>query len=99
MMWNSPIKLKDGSQLLVLDMQGLPPPTPAQSGTALMRSPRTSALRSPRGALNRSNPTDRLLAFASLISSMVIYTHKGQQALQDTIAECLEPVAKFSDLV
>ena len=53
MLWTRPMQQKDGSQMLILDMQGLPPPTPAQSSTALMRSPRTSALRSPRGALNR----------------------------------------------
>ena len=46
--------------------------------------------------MNRGNPTDRLLSFASLISSLVVYTQPGGA---DQVIECLEPVAKFSDQI
>ena len=83
--------------MLVLDMQGLPQPAPPT--TSSMRSPRTSALRSPRGlASQRSNPTDRLLSFAALVSSLVVFTQKGS-SLQDQLIESLEPIAKFSDAI
>ena len=80
-------------------MQGLPQAAPAASGTASMRSPRTSALRSPRGLVNRSQPTDRLLAFATLISSLVVYNQSGGASLQDQMIESLESIAKFSDQI
>ena len=64
-----------------------------------MRSPRTSALRSPRGLVNQSKPTDRLLAFATLISSLVVYNQSGGATLQDQMIESLDYIAKFSDQI
>ena len=82
--------------MLLLDMQGLPPPAAPTQATNSLRSPRTSALRSPRGLAQRSQPTDRLLAFATLISSLVVYTQGSGNKL-DSMIECMEPIAKFSD--
>ena len=82
--------------MLLLDMQGLPPPTSSPATTSSMRSPRT--LRSPRtAALSKSSPTDRLLVFATLISSLVVYNQSG--SLTERMLDSLEPVAKFSDQI
>ena len=78
--------------MILIDMQGLPEPTPALAkATSALRSPRT--LRSPR----QSQPTDRLLAFASLISSLVIYNQVGN--ITERMLDSLEPIAKFSDQI
>ena len=79
--------------MLLLDMQGLPVPTPAAT-TSSLRSPRT--LKSPRPT-SKSQPTDRLLSFATLISSLVVYNQVG--TLTERMIDNLEPIAKFSDQI
>ena len=80
--------------MLLIDMQGLPVPSPPAS-TSSLRSPRT--LRSPRATASKSQPTDRLLAFAALISSLVVYNQVG--TLTERMLDYLEPIAKFSDQI
>ena len=80
--------------MLLIDMQGLPMPAPATT-TSSMRSPRT--LRSPRTAAAKAQPTDRLLAFATLVSSLVVYNQTG--TLTERMLDSLEPIARFSDQI
>lgn len=89
------LKLSNNSQLIILELEGLAKPNLYVSGTSI-RSPRTSALRSPRIASSKSSqPTDKLLSLACLISSNIVYVGQGQSLAG--LLECLEPIARFSD--
>lgn len=83
------ISLQKNISLLILDMQGLQPSVASQV---------KQTTRSPRVPISGSKDqaTDKLLQFAVLISSTIIYNEIGQL---EKIFDVLEPIAKFCTLI
>lgn len=84
MMWAEPVPVQKNMTMLVLDMQGIEPAQPTQ----------LSSIKSARG-IQQPKPlaTDKLMQFAALISSMLVYTQRGTL---DKLVDNLDPVVRFS---
>lgn len=83
-MWAEPVPVQKNMTMLVLDMQGIEPAQPTQ----------LSSIKSARGIQQpKALTTDKLMQFAALISSMLVYTQRGSL---DKLIDNLDPVVRFS---